>query len=109
MAEHDDIAASLPQPPPPSPGRREAAIALAMRRFEGAEAPAASMPRQARTSWWPKLTMPRVGALVSLVIVAAIGVPLAWNSFNQRPESRAPGVSPGRPSPQVKGGAPAES
>src|SRR5688500_12610840 len=80
MAGPDDIAASLPQPPPPAPVRRDAAIEAALRRFDGV----ADSPVQARRDpWWSRLTRPQDGALVTAAAVAVPGVPVALVSFDQ--------------------------
>src|SRR5690349_7198975 len=101
MAEHDDIAASLPRPPPPSPARRDRAIEMAMRRFDGEE-PAGSAPagKRAASGWWPRLTRPQVGAFITLVIVAAVGLPLAWQSWNQWPSVPPAQISENQAEPQ---------
>lgn len=77
MNPDDDLAKLLPEAPP-RPDRREAAIAEAMRRFDG-EKPAPSTPRRSkriRPSW---LNVGRVqmSALMSMGILAVVGVPLA--------------------------------
>ena len=82
MANDDDIARLLPEPPPPRPVRREAAIAEALRRFDGGEAPlpvtAPSPPR------WRGLGRPQLGVLVSAALIALIGAPAAWVSLHDR-------------------------
>ena len=75
MASDDDLAKLLPEAPP-RPDRRRAAIAEAMRRFDGV-APAPAPPVQPPRRFWPALGRPQMGALVSLGLVALIGAPLA--------------------------------
>jgi hypothetical protein len=83
MGGDDDIAAALPRPPHPAPARREAAIAAALRRFDGAEArPAAAGERSRPAAWWPRPGRPFAGALAAAALVAVVGVPWAWQSFD---------------------------
>ncbi|MEA3051499.1 MAG: hypothetical protein QOG72_402 [Sphingomonadales bacterium] len=81
----DDIAASLPRPPFPAPARREAAIAEALRRFDGeAPAPSGQARRRPRAvSWRPSANRPFAGALAGAFLVALIGIPLVWTSFDR--------------------------
>jgi len=86
MGVDEDIAASLPEPPPPAPARRDAAIEAALRRFDGDESPAppARTP-QPSEPWWRQLHRPQLGALVSAALVALVGVPAVWLSMSERP------------------------
>ncbi len=73
----DDLSGLLPKPPPPRPARRDAAIAAAMRRFDRvgdppAEAAPSRAPARRGTARWGQ-----VGAFASILLVAAIGIPLA--------------------------------
>ncbi|MBT2187874.1 tetratricopeptide repeat protein [Sphingobium sp. H33] len=77
MGPDDDLAKLLPEAPP-RPDRREAAIAEAMRRFDG-EAPT-SIARRPRFAW-PKLGRTQLGAAMSVALLAAIGVPLALRTM----------------------------
>lgn len=82
MTGDDDLHALLPEPPPPAPKRREAAIADALARFDGtvvAEPP--SRPADA-TPWWKSLRGPQVGLLATAALVAAISLPFAWTTLN---------------------------
>ncbi|MDB5707546.1 MAG: hypothetical protein JWN66_4662, partial [Sphingomonas bacterium] len=98
----DDIAWSLPEPPPPRPDRREAAIGEAMRRFDATgEAPPAARPRPAAapSPWWTRINRPQFGVLVSAALVVAIGVPAALISIDERavpvtPQAPAPAAMP---------------
>ncbi len=104
MGEDDDIARSLPQPPPPRPDRRMAAIDAALRRFDGAgDAPrgaGAARPASRPTRWWTSISGPQLGVLVSAALVLAIGVPAALISVGER------SVPPVRQTPQPVAEAP---
>jgi len=84
---------SLPQPPPPAPARRDAAIQEAMRRFDARDEPsraAAIRPEPQRVgSWWGKVNRPQLGILVAASLVAVIGLPLAWRTATQKTEPAA--------------------
>ena len=86
MATDDDIARLLPEPPPPRPARREATIAEALRRFDGA--PAAPVPAAPR--WRPRFTRPQFGVLLSAALIALIGAPAAWISLHDRLPTNGP-------------------
>ncbi|HEX9946651.1 MAG TPA: tetratricopeptide repeat protein [Allosphingosinicella sp.] len=79
----DDIAAALPRAPLPAPARREAAIAEAMRRFDGGgeQAPAAGRPAAGPAPWRTRFNRPQAGALAGAFLVALIALPLAWTSL----------------------------
>jgi hypothetical protein len=78
MNPDDDLAKLLPEAPP-RPDRREAAIAEAMRRFEGEKPAVPSTPR--RSKWirpsWLNVGRVQMSALMSMGILAIVGVPLA--------------------------------
>ncbi|MGY4397351.1 hypothetical protein ACVWZA_002545 [Sphingomonas sp. UYAg733] len=98
MAIDDDNAGplpdgALPEPPPPNPARRQTAIDAAMRRFDGVDerpVPRAGPTRSGPTRsggaseppWWTRLGRPQLGALVSVALIALIGVPVAMVSLN---------------------------
>lgn len=104
MGSDDDLAGLLPEPPPPRPSRREAAIAAAMERFDGT-ASVSSTPdrtRPRRSPWW---TIPsaQTAAFASVLLIAAISVtltlhmsggglapPSAQPTNVVRPQERAP-------------------
>lgn len=86
MAGDDDLSGLLPDPPPPRPARRDAAIEAAMLRFDGKEAPTPALrpaPRRARFGW------PQAGALVTAGLVAVLSVPL-WLSGDPRTANAPP-------------------
>jgi hypothetical protein len=94
----DEIAASLPRPPLPSPARRRAAIDTALRRFDGAEdlpAPAVEDRRPSRL----RPARPYAGALAGAFLVALIGLPFVWTSFDRysAEERRTAGTRVERP------------
>lgn len=82
----DDIRIMLPDPPPPSPKRREAAIAGAMARFDGtSETPPARTMRPARTTgWWTAIRRPYAGPLIAAALIATITLPFAWTAYDPR-------------------------
>jgi len=90
MPAQDD-SALLPSPPPPRPAARDAAIAAAMRCFDGLEdKPAASASRPLH--WTRK---PQFGMLVTASLVAVLGIPAALialrsDDLRPRPEASAP-------------------
>ncbi|HYD36137.1 MAG TPA: hypothetical protein VEA60_00895, partial [Allosphingosinicella sp.] len=89
----EDISAALPRPPPPAPARREAAIAAALRRFDGVGEVPAPVRRPARAAPWRR---PYFGALAGAALVALIALPLAWTSLDDRPYRSAPASPPAR-------------
>lgn len=105
MNGDDDIAASLPRPPFPAPARREATISEALRRFDGVEAPAGAGERSAErpAPWWSRPARPYAGALAGALLVAAIGLPFVWTSFDQvvADGERRPGLESSRPKPAL--------
>ena len=76
MTGDDDIRAMLPDPPPAAPKPREAAIAGALARFDGAPVPTHG-PQRTAASWWKKLQRPQAGLLTAAALVVAIGLPFA--------------------------------
>lgn len=77
MTGDDDLKALLPDPPPPAPKRREAAIDAALARFDGVSPPAdRAVP--ARPSRWAALKRPQAGLLATAALVAAISLPFIW-------------------------------
>ena len=107
MNGDDDIAAALPGAPFPAPARREAAITEALRRFDGAGArPAQAVDdrRPARPApWWSRPARPYAGALAGAFLVALVGLPWVWTSFDDYPagDKRPPGVEASRSKPAM--------
>ena len=95
----DDISAALPRPPLPAPARREAAIAAAMRRFDGLGEAEPGPKRPAPAASWGR--RPYIGALAGAALVAVIALPLAWTSFDEQPyrDARKPPVARAAPEP----------
>lgn len=96
----DDISAALPRPPLPAPARREAAIAAAMRRFDGLGEAEPAARRPAAAAGWVR--RPYVGALAGAALVALIALPLAWTSLDEQPyrEARKPAAERPAPDPE---------
>lgn len=74
MAIDTDLSALLPDPPPPRPARREAAIDAALRRFDGAPAQAPARPAATSRGWG----RPQIAALASVALVVLVSVPVWW-------------------------------
>ena len=82
MTIDSDISAALPEPPPPRPARRDAAIAAALQRFDGGGSvpPLADRPRAATpASWRGRIARPQFAAFATIALVALIGLPV-WMS-----------------------------
>jgi tetratricopeptide (TPR) repeat protein len=101
MSSDGDIAAALPEPPPPRPARRDAAIEAALRRFDGGAAP--DRPRAAvPAAWRGRVGRPQFAAFATIALVALIGLPV-WLSGDHQfssvsreaPASAVPSVGPG--------------
>jgi hypothetical protein len=92
MAIEGDNSISLPIPPPPRPVARQAAIAAAIRKFDGIEeAPAgrAARPRPSRIAWATMHRRP-AGALVAAALIAIVFIPVVPFILRDSP----PGVVP---------------
>mgnify|MGYP003582293300 CR=1 FL=1 len=78
MAGERNTPFSLPDPPPPAPARREAAVEAALRRFDGAEqgAPPVGTGKDAR--WRHLLDRPYLGSALALSLLALVVLPVAW-------------------------------
>ncbi|MEO9132640.1 MAG: tetratricopeptide repeat protein [Sphingomonas sp.] len=100
MTTDRDILAALPEPPPPRPARRDAAIEAALRRFDEGGAP--DRPRAVTpASWRGRIVRPQFAAFATVALVALIGLPV-WmsgdHSFSsvsrEAPASVAPSANP---------------
>lgn len=91
MKTDNDLSALVPDPPPPRPAAREAALAEALRRFDG-QGPAPTSrpsvaPRPVRPSW----ARPQVAAFASAVLVVLVSVPIWWAERDRiRPAASEP-------------------
>ena len=79
LPDDRDLAAALPEPPPPRPTARRAAIDAALRRFDG-DGSATGAPRAPRPRW---IGRPQVAALATIALVVAVAVP-AWIAERER-------------------------
>ena len=86
MADDSDLARLLPDPPPPRPAARDAAIAAAMRRFDGVPDPAPAAVPDRRPARW--VSGKQIGAFATIALVAGISLSIALN--------RPGGLQPGR-------------
>lgn len=86
MADDNDLARLLPDSPPPRPTARDAAIAAAMRRFDGVPDPAPAAAPDRRPARW--VSGKQIGAFASIILVAGISLSIALN--------RPGGLQPGR-------------
>jgi hypothetical protein len=71
-----DQSAWLPEPPPPRPARRDAAIEAALRKFDGGEDAAPSVREAPRRSW-ASAHRPQLALALSAMLLVVIGVPAA--------------------------------
>lgn len=85
MADDSDLARLLPDPPPLRPAARDAAIAAAMRRFDGVPDPAPAAAPDRRPVRW--VSGKQIGAFATIVLVAGISLSIALN----RPGGLQPG------------------
>lgn len=91
-----DIAAALPEPPPPRPARRDAAIEEALRRFDGGTA--SDRPRAATAApWRGRIARPQFAAFATIALVALISLPV-WMSGDHQFGSISP-EAPASPVP----------
>ncbi|WP_375195345.1 tetratricopeptide repeat protein [Sphingobium sp.] len=84
MAGKDDLGLSLPDPPPPAPARREAAIEAALARFDG-EPHAAHIAAPRR--WRPVMQRHYLGTALALSLLALIVAPVTWMEMPRREAS----------------------
>lgn len=78
MTGDNDLKALLPDPPPPAPKRRDAAIDVALARFDGVSPPADRDGKPVHPSRWVLLRRPQAGLLATAALVAAISLPFIW-------------------------------
>ncbi|WP_343517636.1 tetratricopeptide repeat protein [Sphingomonas sp.] len=95
--DQDDLSGLLPKPPPPRPARRDAAIAAAMRRFDGVPDAPAAEPERPRAPRW-KARWGQIGAFASILLVAVISIPMALET----PPGRPPAAQPPAAQPDVR-------
>ena len=72
----------VPDPPPPRPARRDAAIDAAMRRFDGVEDPPRTAPDRPRRSWAgrPQLAWAMTAGLVVIIGLPTGGAPRGYDA-----------------------------
>jgi hypothetical protein len=86
MPVEKDQSAWLPEPPPPHPARRDAAIAAALRKFDGVEE-AASPPREQPKTSWANRHRSQLAVLVSAMLLVVIGIPAALIGLRNQPST----------------------
>jgi hypothetical protein len=105
MAVEQDQSGLLPEPPPPRPARRNAAIDAALRKFDGVEEPAPAA-RDRPTRPWTGLQRPHVAAFASAILLVVVGIPAALIGLrNQSPVLERPEPSAAthpRPAPSAR-------
>ena len=92
----DDDPDLLPKAPPPRPAARDAAIEMALRRFDGIPDPVAHKP-PARQSW---IQRPQMGLLVTASLVALVGIPATL--IGLRDADRNPPAEIAAPRPKME-------
>lgn len=85
MAVETDERAGLPDPPPPRPAQRDAAIESALRRFEGIEDRQRHTSKPPRTEWGRR-NRTQLAVLVSAVLLFIVGVPAALIGIRNAPQ-----------------------
>jgi len=98
MAVEKDQSAWLPQPPPPRPARRDAAIETALRKFDGVEDAAAPEARREPRRSWASTHRPQFAMLVSVMLLVVVGIPAALIGIRNQPSmsDRAPPAAAAR-------------
>src|SRR6476619_1401009 len=84
MAVDKDQTAWLPEPPPPRPARRDAAIDAALRKFEGVDEGALPAGQRPRPSW-TRAHRTQLSMALSAFLLVLIGIPAAWIGVGQPP------------------------
>src|SRR4051812_37630588 len=102
MAVEQDPLGWLPEPPPPRPARRDAAIDAALRRFDGLP-DAAAAPSDAPRPSWASTHRPQLAIAMSALLLVIIFIPAALIGLRNAPSpsERAPSaaVAPERYAP----------
>jgi hypothetical protein len=91
MAVEKDQSAWLPEPPPPRPARRDAAIEAALRKFDDVEEPAPA--RWAARPSWASAHRPQLVMIVSAMLLVIVGIPAALIGLRNPPEKAPPPVA----------------
>jgi hypothetical protein len=111
MPVEQDQSTWLPEPPPPHPARRAAAIAAALRKFDGVEE-ADSTAREQRKTSWASRHRPQMAVLVSAMLLVVIGIPVAliglrtWPSTHENTSHPAAMFEKEPPAPASRPAAP---
>lgn len=116
MTGDDNIRAILPNSPPPAPKQREAAIAAALARFDGNDAPS-QQPRKGPATWLGNLRRPQAALIAATLLAVTISVPFALQSpvpfappaSDQKPPKNVAETSEGKSQPPETSGEPAPS
>src|SRR5438552_1151443 len=90
MVVEKDQSAWLPEPPPPRPARRDAAIDAALRRFDGIDEPASIRERPPS---WARTHRPQMAVIVSALLLMIVGIPAALIGLRMATPS-APAIDP---------------
>ena len=98
MAGEQNNPFALPDPPPPAPARREAAIEAALRRFDGTEQSAPPVGTAKAARWRHLLDRPYLGSALALSLLALVVLPVAWVNM-PRQDAPSPRAAP-RPQEQ---------
>jgi len=92
MTAEKDQSAWLPEPPPPRPARRDAAIETALCRFDGVEDAALPVREEPRRSW-ASTHRPKFAVLVSAMLLVILGIPAALIGLRNAPAPRTSQMS----------------
>ena len=93
MAVEKDQSAWLPEPAPPRPARREAAIQATLRKFDGTE-DVVPAEREGPRRPWASVGRPQVAVMASAMLLLVVGIPAALIGLRDAP---APQASRSRP------------
>ena len=91
MAVEKDQSRWLPEPPPPRPARRDAAIDAALRKFDGVEN-VAPPGRREPPRWRTAAHRPAVAVLVSAMLLFVVGIPAALIGIREARQAPVSGV-----------------